>query len=197
LDLPGIGTVAARLLSYAAAMDLLDDVHTVQTLNYDTVLRSAKKLAVATGIGGTTLVMLQQRGADDPSRLRSLLGELYEQLEQSPAPKVEWKPLEKSLGSALLAHLLRVSTTSVERYESGERQTPDEVADRLHSLALIVSDLAGAYNDFGIRRWFDRPRIPLGGKSPKEVLSQIWSSSSEPARQVRSMASSLTGSPAT
>ncbi len=197
LDLPGVGTLAARLLSYAAAMDLFNAVESIHALNYDTLLLGARKLSGATGIGRTTLVKLQERGANEPSRLRSLLAELQEELEHSPAPNVEWKPVERALGSALLADLLGISSSSLGRYESGERRTPDDVADRLHSLALIISDLAGAYNDFGIRRWFERPRTPLRGRSPKDVLSKGWSSSTERARQIRSMASSLTASPAT
>ena len=197
MESPGVGTMAARLLGYAAAMDLITDTQTVQTLNYETLIRGLRKLTGATGIGQTTVVKLQEKGADDPARLRSLLAELHEELEHSPAPEVEWTPLERSLGSSLLAQLLGISSSSVDRYKSGERRTPDAVADRLHSLALIVSDLAGAYNEFGIRRWFERPRTSLRGRSPKDVLREGWSSSSESAQQVRSMAASLTASPAT
>ncbi len=197
MDSPGVGTMAARLLGYAAAMDLITDAQMVQTLNYETLLRGVRKLTGATGIGQTTVVKLQEKGADAPARLRSLLAELYEELEHSPAPNVEWTPLERSLGSSLLAQLLGISPSSVDRYKSGDRRTPDDVADRLHSLALIVSDLAGAYNEFGIRRWFDRPRTPLRGRTPKEILREGWSSSSDSAQQVRSMAASLTASPTT
>ncbi len=197
LDSPGVGTLAARLLSYASAMDLLSDARTAQTLNYETLLRGIKRLTSATQIGPTTLVKLQERGAEDSSRLRTLLAELYEQLEQSPAPDVEWKPLETFLGSALLSDLLDISPSSLFRYMSRDRHTPDDVADRLHTLALVVSDLAGAYNEFGIRRWFDRRRGPLSGRSPKEVLTKGWNSSSDRARQVRLLASSLTASPTT
>jgi len=178
-------------------MDLLSSVQSLQTLNYETLLRGMKKIAGATHIGPTTLVKLQERGAEDPSRLRTLLGELYEELEQSPAPNVEWKPLERFLGPGLLADLLEISSSSLARYESGDRRTPDDVADRLHSLALLVSDLAGAYNEFGVRRWFERRRGLLGGRSPKEMLGKGWTSSSDRAQQVRALASSLTASPAT
>ena len=197
MDSPGVGTLAARLLSYASAMDLLTDARSAQTLNYETLLRGIRKLAGATQIGPTTLVKLQEKGADDPSRLRTLLGELYEELEESPAPHVEWKPVERFLGSGLLADLLGISPSSLGRYASGDRRTPDDVADRLHSLALVVSDLAGAYNEFGIRRWFERRRGPLSGRSPKEVLTKGWTSSSDRAQQVRSLAAALTASPAT
>lgn len=197
LDRPGVGTLAARILSFAATMDLADDLPPVLTLNYDVLLEGAKRLVTATGAGGVTLVRLQEHGADDASRLRDLLSHLYEDLESSPAPDIEWRPVHGLLGSALLADLLGVSTSSIERYESGERQTPDPVADRLHFLALTLSDLAGAYNPFGIRRWFDRPRTTLGGKSPKDALAGEWTSDSQPAHRVRSLAESLTAAPAT
>ena len=48
----------------------------------------------------------------------------------------------------------------------GDRETPDIVAARVHVLALVVGDLAGAYNDLGIRRWFHRKRTVLHGDTP-------------------------------
>ena len=73
-------------------------------------------------------------------------------------PASEWPALHRVLGPDLLARLLQISTVSLRRYQSGARKTPDDVAVRLHALALMVGDLAGAYNDAGIRRWFARPR---------------------------------------
>jgi hypothetical protein len=195
LDSPGVGTLAARLLSYAATIGLIDA--TPATMSYEVVLEAAKKLATATGAGSATLIKLQERGADEPRRLSGLLAELYQALEASPAPNAEWPPLDRMLGSPLLSELLNISASSLERYESSERRTPDDVADRLHFLALTLSDLAGAYNEFGIRRWFERPRTVLRGKSPKEALRGDWDSDSRSARQVRSLAAALSSSPAT
>lgn len=78
-------------------------------------------------------------------------------------PDTEWKGVEPVLGADLLAQIVVVSPSSLHRYASGARPTPDYVAARLHHLALIVGDLAGSYNDIGVRRWFGRPRTQLGG----------------------------------
>ena len=57
----------------------------------------------------------------------------------------------------------------------------------------MVSDLAGSYNDFGMRRWFERPRTQLGGKSPRALLGSQWTPDSKAARQVRALAAVLSG----
>jgi len=64
-----------------------------------------------------------------------------------------------------------VSTSSLRRYTAGARPTPDDVAARLHHVALIVGDIAGSYNDIGVRRWFTRPRTQLGTQTPATVLT--------------------------
>ncbi len=71
---PGVGTMAARLLGYAASMDLINDAQTIQTLNYETLLRGVRKLTGATGIGQTTVVKLQEKGADASSSPTILAG---------------------------------------------------------------------------------------------------------------------------
>ncbi len=38
----------------------------------------------------------------------------------------------------------------------------------------MVGDLAGAYNDTGIRRWFVRPRTVLQNRAPADVLTPGW-----------------------
>jgi len=92
---------------------------------------------------------------------------------------------------------LDISKPSLQRYASGERTTPQDVAERLHALALIVSDLAGTYNEFGIRRWFERPRAQLGERSPAAMLKRGWTPDEESARRVRALAASLSGAGAT
>jgi hypothetical protein len=77
-------------------------------------------------------------------------------IEDSPLPDQEWTALRNTLGDGLLARLCRVSEVSLRRYAARARPTPDVVAQRLHILALIVADLRGAYNDYGVRRWFQR-----------------------------------------
>ena len=69
--------------------------------------------------------------------------------------------------------------------------TPDDVAARLHFLALVISDLAGAYNEIGVRRWFHRERSLLDGKTPGTLLSGDWNPEDEGPQRVRDLARSL------
>ena len=101
------------------------------------------------------------------------------------------------LGVDLLARLLRISAVSLRRYASGDRTTPAEVAVRLHALALIVGDLAGAYHEPGIRRWFARSRTALGNRAPADILTAGWQPDDPGPRQVCGLANALTASPAT
>lgn len=109
----------------------------------------------------------------------------------------EWPALQRVLGVDLLARLLGISTVSLRRYLSGARRIPGDVAARLHALALIAGDLAGAYNDAGIRRWFTKPRTVLGNRAPVDVLTSGWQPEDPEPRQVRGLANALTASPAT
>ncbi|MCY4344972.1 MAG: hypothetical protein OXE83_15565, partial [Gammaproteobacteria bacterium] len=79
-------------------------------------------------------------------------------LGESPMPAAQWPALQEVLGTELLATLVGISASSVQWYLADARATPDAVTLRLHFLALVVSDLAGAYNDIGVRRWFGRAR---------------------------------------
>ncbi|MBL8342677.1 MAG: hypothetical protein JNL30_14505 [Rubrivivax sp.] len=118
---------------------------------------------------------------------------LAEALEDSAAPAAEWPAMRAVFGDEMLGALVEVSPASLRRYAGGERATPQEVADRLHWLALVVADLAGAYNDFGMRRWFERPRTQLSGKSPRQLLGRRWHVDGEPAQRVRALAAVLRG----
>jgi hypothetical protein len=125
------------------------------------------------------------------------LQEVLAAFEDSPVPQHEWVPLTSLLGDEALARLVGTSVSSVHRYRNGSRPTPDDVAARLHTVAMIVSDLAGSYNDFGIRRWFQRRRSALGDSTAAEILAGNWSPDDEPVQEVRSLAQALLGSPAT
>ncbi len=139
-----------------------------------------------------------RRGAGvDPAHLSGVLEEVQEALGESPVPTTEWPALQEVLGAELLASLVGISASSVQRYLAGVRATPDAVAVRLHFLALVVADLAGAYNDIGVRRWFGRPRKRLGGSSPAQFLIGSWWPDDDRPNQVRELAASLAGSPAT
>lgn len=118
-------------------------------------------------------------------------------LERSPVPKSEWPRLSGIFDPEQLARLVGVSLSSLRRYQSGGRDTPDAVAERLHCLALVVADLAGSYNDIGIRRWFERPRAALGGRAPAAFLKGEWDPEGTSTQKVRQLARSLVAFSAT
>ena len=122
------------------------------------------------GIGQALLAELCRLPVSDSVRLPSLLDSINEALDQSPAPAHEWRSLQSNLGLELLARLLGISQSSARRYLAGSRTTPDAVAARFQFLAFVVGNLAGAYNDTGARRWFERQRTQLGGKAPVRAI---------------------------
>jgi hypothetical protein len=98
-----------------------------------------------------------------------------EWLEDCPSPGTEWQVVREVLDDdTLLAGLLGIGAISVRRYARGERQCSDVVAARLHWLALLIDQLEGTYNAYGIRRWFQRPRSALNGQSPQARLNCDW-----------------------
>ncbi len=127
----------------------------------------------------------------------SLLRLVIAALDASPAPQFEWPAVARVLDAEQLAGLLNVSVSSLRRYVSGERETPDAVAARLHHVALVVGDLAGAYNEVGVRRWFDRKRTALDGRAPAALLSGDWNPDDPPPQKVRELARSLVALSAT
>ena len=193
-DDPSLASVAIGALSRADAMGLLSQP--ITCLDHSAIQGLQAGMAEA-GIGRSLLSELQRQPCTDPTRLSSLLKKINEALEQSPAPAHEWRTLQRVLGLELLARLLRISRSSAQRYLSGSRTTPDTIASRLHFLAFVVGDLTGAYNDIGVRRWFERRRTRLDGNTPAQALSDQWSPEDDGPRRVRDLARALTSSPAT
>ena len=58
-------------------------------------------------------------------------------------------------------------------------------------MALIVGDLAGAYNEVGVRRWFERKRTTLNGRAPAALLAGDWNPDDSSPQKVRELARSL------
>jgi hypothetical protein len=112
----------------------------------------------------------------EPGPVRdSLLAQVYERLEECPSPATEWQAVRDVLtDDALLAALLGIGIASVRRYAKGDRHCSDSVAARLHWLALLIDQLEGTYNAYGIRRWFQRPRAVLNGQAPQDRLKGAW-----------------------
>jgi hypothetical protein len=88
---------------------------------------------------------------------------------------------ELDMSAAELSRQLKVPTNRITAIMNGQ----------------LVSDLAGSYNEFGIRRWFGRPRSQLGGRSPSVVLKRGWSPDDDDIRRVRGLAAALVGAGAT
>ncbi len=143
------------------------------------------------GIATSAADVLANVERPSAAELADLLQTVIAALEASPAPEYEWKGLARVFPPEDLAELLNVSVSSLKRYQSGERATPDAVAARLHHVALIVGDLAGSYNDIGIRRWFRRKRTQLEGLPPAALLKDDWDPDEEGPRRVRDLARSL------
>ncbi len=143
------------------------------------------------GIATSAADLIANVEVPSATELADLLQTMVAALEASPAPQYEWKGLARVFPPEELAELLNVSVSSLKRYHSGERSTPDPVAARLHFLALVVGDLAGSYNDIGIRRWFRRKRSQLEGREPAALLVRDWDADDEGPRRVRDLAQNL------
>ena len=149
------------------------------------------------GIAAVAADLLNNVEVPSPAETASLLRTMIAALEASPVPQYEWNGVARVFGADDLAPLLKVSVSSLKRYQSGERDTPDSIAARLHWLALTVGDLAGSYNDIGIRRWFHRKRERLGGRAPLALLRGDWDPDDEGPAQVRLLARELVSLAAT
>ena len=191
LDRPSVVDPAVRLLRRALALGLLHGQETVDRLDLELVRRIARA-ASSEGIGQDAAVALLQ-GHPDAQSLAGLIERLDDSLAQSALPDREVPALLRVFGRDELAALAGTSSVSLGRYLSGARTWPDEVAARIHWLALVLSDLEGAYNAFGVRRWFDRQRAQLDGRSPRQVLGSQWDPSSQDVERVRQLAASLAG----
>ncbi|MDE2978047.1 MAG: hypothetical protein OXU63_11075 [Acidobacteriota bacterium] len=183
-----------QVLTRAEAMGILGEgaIDTLDASVWKDVLARIRNAGV-----GRHLPAIVPQGGDEREGFVRQLQQLSDALEESPVPAAEGPRLDKLLGRDLLAGLLRVSAVSLRRYLAGERAVPDAVAARLHFLALVAGDLAGAYNDIGVRRWFDRPRSLLDGRRPAELLEAEWQPEDPGPRRVRDLARALVWSAAT
>jgi hypothetical protein len=193
-DDPEATDAAVDVLKAMESMGLLPD--DVDELTLD-VVRSAATLAAEAGIGESAAASLRSRVSRPPGYVAAALRELQLALEGSPLPAFEWPAMVELFGVERLAAVLGISVASLRRYAGDQRPTPDLVAARLHVLARIVAELRGAYSEVGVRRWFERVRSQLGGRSPDSFLSGDWDPDGADAERVLALARSLTASPAT
>ena len=193
-DESSLASAAFTAFSHADAMGLLTEP--ITCLN-GAAVRSLETSMRRAGIGQAFASELHNFEELDRDRLMVRLEEITQALRESPVPACEWQSLQSMLGLDLLGRLLGISESSARRYLSGSRTTPDKVADCLHHLAFVVGDLRGAYSDVGVRRWFDRKRSQLSGRTPAQILGNEWSPDDDGAQQVRELASALRYSPVT
>jgi hypothetical protein len=189
---PPIAFQAVQALGRADAMGLLPADEHIETLDLPSFRKAIRHIHRA---GIARNIQLDLTEISGPG-LQRALEHLNLALEESPAPDYEWNRLTDVLGLELLARLLGISATSVRRYRAIARTTPDDVAERLHCLSLIVGDLAGAYNEFGIRQWFARKRAQLNGRAPMDWLKSQWKPVQPGPLRVRQLARALVASPA-
>jgi hypothetical protein len=191
---PATMLTAARLVARAQYLGVLPTMDDPQELSRALLQSIADALSRA-GVARSTGLLL--RSTDDVAGYRALLESLLDQTEHSPLPTTEWPPLIEVLGEDVLGDLLGISASSLRRYTAGTRSTPQDVAARLHIVALLVADLSGAYNDYGIRRWFTRRRTQLDEKAPRELLGSDFDPDGADVGRLREMAGRLVGAGAT
>jgi hypothetical protein len=185
MDVARLAVDAARR---AEAMGLIEP----SSVGTDTsAIRQLASKVRRAGIAVSPADLLNNVETPTSRELADLLERLVAALDASPAPAYEWKGLGRVFSAEGLAVLLQVSVSSLKRYQSGERETPDAVAARLHFLALVVGDLAGSYNETGIRRWFQRKRSLLDGRSPAALLAGEWDPDDDGPQRVRELAHRL------
>jgi hypothetical protein len=187
------------LLARASAMGVLAGatITQIDSQALQRVLTALHKQGLI-GAAPVALAPLLKKGpalldAATAERMADSVEQLVAVLDESPAPASEWAPMRAVFGDEVLGDLLGIAPASLRRYAGAERATPQATAERLHWLAMVVSDLAGSYNDFGMRRWFERPRTQLGGKSPRALLGARWTPDAKAAQQVRALAAVLSG----
>ena len=190
---PRLAFQAVTALGRADAMGLLPADEHIQTLDLISFRRAVRHILRA---GIARNIQLELVDASGPN-LERTLEHLNLALEESPVPEFEWNRLTDVLGLELLSRLLGISASSIRRYKAAARTTPDDIAERLHFLSLIVGDLSGAYNEIGIRQWFERKRAQLDGRTPLDWLKAPWKPTQPGPRRVQDLARALVASPAT
>src|SRR5690348_12932220 len=178
---------ATRLLRRADAMGLLDEP--IRELSPEVMCKVARKLSKR-GLASDLAARLTT-GKPTAAELARYLDAALLALDESPVPAAELTKLNSTLGHELLAGLLEISAASLQRYQNGDREAPDAIAERAHFLTSVISALEGIYNEFGVRRWFERPRSMFNGQTARQLLGEGWTPADESARRILAAAESL------
>jgi hypothetical protein len=178
---------ATRFLRRADAMGLVDEP--IRELSSEVVRKVARRLSQH-GLASDSAARLTT-GKSTASEMSRYLDAALLALDESPVPAAELTKLNSTLGHELVAGLLEISAASLQRYQNGDRQVPDAVAERAHYLTSVISALEGIYNDFGVRRWLERSRSVFDGQTARQLLGSGWVPGDESARRVLAAAESL------
>lgn len=184
--------LAIGLVARAQVMGFLpEDVNGAVRLDKELLRRIGAEVEAA-GVARDAVPLL--RLGETESELEEALRRTLDAIDASPRPEGEWQPAREMLGDELLARVLGdISASSLRRYASGVRATPDDVAWRLHIVARLLASLVGSYNAYGIRRWFDRPRLQLDERTPANVLREADHEHDRDIRTVLALADALVG----
>ncbi len=183
---------AARLLALVEAIGMWQPHDVVETLDRDVFADALKSIAAA-GVARHAVFDWEEYADKGPAEFARWIRSVRDDVAASPVPEVELPKLDEVLGSERLARSIGVAGSSLRRYLSHDRETPDDVASRGHLLACIVGDLAGSYNERGIRRWFERPRPQLDGRAPDEILHGTWAAGDPEVAKVAVLAAERAG----
>jgi hypothetical protein len=191
---PGLVPLSFALLARAQVMGFLPEEVGGDTRLDGRLIESVGRRLSSVGVAQEQALALRQAADEqDGEQIELALRRTIEAVDASPQPEGEWEPARELLGDELLGRVLGISASSLRRYAAGERTTPDESAWRLHAIARILAALVGSYNDYGVRRWFDRPRRALDSQTPAALIAAATSEDDERVRAVIELAESLAG----
>ncbi len=191
---PAVASRGVEVLRLAEAMGLAPTAS--GRLGYSQLAEVADQIAEH-GIGAASAATLSGDGHLSMVEIRKALDGLLAAMKESPLPQSELRSLGEILGRERIAALVGTSEPSLRRYLAGSRRVPDDIAQRAHALAIVVSYLRGAYNASGVRRWFERRRTQLDGRAPQELLAGDWDPADPDPARVTALARALAASPAT
>jgi len=172
LDAARAGVVATRLAQMMGVFDRPRGARIDRAL-IGTAIEAAAQAGLAEQVAA-------RDDAAEPGE-RTILAFL-EALRNSPRPAGEIPTLAAIFGYASLGQLVGTSEPSLRRYAAEDRTTPDAIAQRIHFLAELVAILRGSFNEFGIRRWFERSHPALDRRAPATLLRGEFDPSDTAAR---------------
>jgi uncharacterized protein (DUF2384 family) len=183
---------AARLLALAEGIGIWQPRVLIEVLDRNVFVEVLESVAMS-GVARHAPLDWERYAEKTPEAFATWIKTVRDDIAASPVPELELPKLDMIFGTDRLASSVGVASSSMRRYLAQDRDTPDEVAARAHLLARMLSDLAGSYNERGIRRWFERPRSQLGGRAPQDILSGPWDPDEPEVIKVAALAAERAG----